>query len=228
MQIYKRSTFRPTFDVEKFCISKGYSTIAGIDEAGRGALSGPLYVGLVVYKDVFIFDPAAQIMDTIDDSKRLSPQKRGELLGYVEKYSEFALTEIVSHRIIDKQNVNRATEYAIMKLLNRINVRPDVILLDGNFNFNLGIPVVPLIKGDTVSISIASASIVAKVKRDKIIEKFDLFYPGYGFDRNKGYGTLEHRRAIERLGPSPIHRKTYKPVSDMLNQSSVVKNCGKI
>ena len=219
MRIYKCSTFQPTFDFEKFFITKGCSIIAGIDEAGRGALSGPLYVGLVVYKDEFIFDPSEQILDLIDDSKRLSPNKRNELLGLVEKYSQFALTEIISHRIIDKENVNRATEYALLKLLKRIPVKPDLILMDGNFNFDVGIPVVPLRKGDSVSISIASASIIAKVKRDRLVEKFELLYPGYGLDRNKGYGTLEHRRAIMKLGPSPIHRKTYKPLSDMLNQS---------
>ncbi len=122
----------------------------------------------------------------------------------------------MSHRVIDRMNVNASTEYAIKKLLKKIPAVPDVLLLDGNFHFDLGIPVMSIVRGDSLSISIASASIVAKVERDRILEKFDLIFPGYSFKKNKGYGTSEHISAIKQIGPSPIHRKTYEPVASMI------------
>lgn len=135
----------------------------------------------------------------------------------IDEHSYLTAHTLVSNLIIDRMNVNAATEYAIKKLLKKIPVVPDMILLDGNFRFDLGIPVRSIIRGDSLSISIASASIVAKVKRDSIIEKFDLIFPGYSFKKNKGYGTYEHINAIKNIGPSPIHRKTYEPVASMFD-----------
>jgi ribonuclease HII len=137
----------------------------------------------------------------------------------INEYSDFSAHTLISHRIIDRINVNNATEYAIKKLIKKIPIKPDIILLDGNFRFNLGIPVISIIKGDSLSISIASASILAKVKRDIMIEKYDLIYPGYSFKKNKGYGTSEHINAIKNTGISPIHRKTYEPVASMIDDS---------
>ncbi|MDY6933110.1 MAG: ribonuclease HII [Spirochaetota bacterium] len=205
----------PSFNIERALLDKGYKTIAGIDEAGRGALAGPLVVGLVIYRDSFIMNPDTQIINRVNDSKRLTPCERNRVLSIIEEYSEFACVEIVSHQIIDNININRATEYGIQRLLHSMPYPPDIILLDGNFSFDLKIPVIAIIKGDTKSISIASASVVAKVRRDNLMVEFDPIYPGYGFKKNKGYGTKEHRRAIQSIGPSPIHRRSYKPVSEI-------------
>jgi ribonuclease HII len=204
-----------SFEIEKKLLTDGYKIIAGIDEAGRGALAGPLAVGLVIFDESFIWNPTRDILSHVRDSKELSPQKRNKALKLIEKESVCFSAVLIPHYVIDRSNINRATEYAVMLLLQKSSPRPDIIIMDGNFKFNLGIPFLPVIKGDSKSISIASGSIAAKVKRDGIMEKYELIYPGYSFKKNKGYGTVEHREAIARLGPCPIHRKTYEPVKSM-------------
>ncbi len=208
-----------SFEIERAYINEGHKVIAGIDEAGRGALAGPLCVGLVIYNESFILNPDSEILNKIKDSKKLTPKKRIEALELVQKQSQYAIFTLVSHRIVDKLNINRATEYAIVKLLKRAPIKPDLLILDGNFRFNLGIPMRSIIKGDNKSISIASASIIAKVKRDKIIEKYDLIYPGYSFKNNKGYGASKHINAIKENGPSPIHRRSYEPTKSIVDDS---------
>lgn len=210
-----------SFQIEREYASKGFKIIAGVDEAGRGALAGPLVVGLAIYSASFISDPSLSVVDNIRDSKKLSPQKRLIALDIIKKNAKFALTTIISHRIIDKYNINIATEYAVKRLLKKMKIKPDIILMDGNFAFNVGLQIIPVIKGDLKSISIASASILAKVKRDSIIERFDSIYPGYYFNRNKGYPTNEHKKAIEEIGPSPIHRRTYQPVKSLVMNNSL-------
>lgn len=218
MQNKKISISHPTFDIEKYYLKNGFNIIAGIDEAGRGALAGPLVVGLVIYPKLIIQYPAPQIQNYVNDSKKLNHARRCEALDIIKEYSELTIAEVVSHQLIDNLNINKATEYGIKSLLRKISFPPDLIIMDGNFKFDLGIPVVSLVKGDTISTSVASASIVAKIRRDCILDEFDLVYPGYSFKKNKGYGTSEHRRAIERLGPSPIHRRSYRPLFDILSQ----------
>jgi ribonuclease HII len=122
---------------------------------------------------------------------------------------------MVSHRTVDRLNINGATEYAIKKLLADMPRKPDIILLDGNFSFDLGIPRISVKKGDRRSLSIASASIAAKVTRDAVMERFAGIYPGYDFDSSKGYGTLKHRKALERAGGCPIHRLSYEPLKSL-------------
>ncbi len=207
-----------SFEIEKKLLAEGYKIIAGIDEAGRGALAGPLSVGLVIFNKSFIQNPTEEILFHIRDSKELSPQKRNKALKLIERESVCVKTAIISHQIIDKLNVNRATEYAVKLLLKKATPSPDIIIMDGNFKFNVGIPFIPIIKGDSKSISIASGSIAAKVKRDSIMDKYELIYPGYSFIKNKGYGTSAHREAISELGPCLIHRKTYEPVKSMVKE----------
>jgi len=211
-------SIQPSFDIENKLLSQDYRIIGGIDEAGRGSLAGPLTIGLVIYSDSFIkkYPHDLEVLKNIKDSKQLTPKKRIESLEIIKKHSKFTYTEMVSHQIIDEININRATEFAIIQLLSKISIKPDVIILDGNFTFNIGIPLISIKKGDTRSISIASASIAAKVTRDKLFEHFDSIYPGYNFQKNKGYGTLEHRKALTEIGVSPIHRKTYQPVQNIL------------
>ena len=209
-----------SFDIEMGLLDKGFSIIAGVDEAGRGSLAGPLSLGLVVYSVALIRNPPDEIISSIRDSKKLSPKKRTDALFLVEKNAVMHSFELVSHRIVDSLNVNGATEYALKKLLENISPLPDIILMDGNFSFDPGIPVLSVVKGDSKSFSIASASIVAKVNRDRIMKEYDSLYSGYSFGRNMGYGTLEHRKAIIRLGPSEIHRRTYEPVRGMLGREA--------
>ncbi|MBN2403159.1 MAG: ribonuclease HII [Spirochaetes bacterium] len=207
-----------SFEIEKKLLTKGFKIIAGIDEAGRGALAGPLSVGLVIYDQSFIQNPTKDILSQIRDSKELSPERRIEALNLINREAFYVHTAIIPHHIIDKLNINRATEYAVRSLLKIVSPNPDIIIMDGNFKFNLGVPFIPVIKGDSKSITIASASIAAKVKRDRIMDKYELIYPGYSFIKNKGYGTSEHREAITRLGPCVIHRQTYEPVKSMFKE----------
>jgi ribonuclease HII len=207
-----------SFEIEKKLLTQGYKIIAGIDEAGRGALAGPLAVGLVIFDKSFIQNPTEEILLHIRDSKELSPHKRNKALKMIEKESICVKTALVPQQIIDRININRATEYAVKLLLKKASPRPDIIIMDGNFKFNVGIPFLPIIKGDSKSITIASGSIAAKVKRDGIMDKYELIYPGYSFIKNKGYGTSLHREAISELGPCLIHRKSYEPVKSMVNR----------
>lgn len=213
-----------SFELENIFLEEGCKIIAGVDEAGRGALAGHLSVSLVIFQDTFIKNPHYDILEKVRDSKKLSPGKRTDALNFIKKHSLYTVNTLVSHRLVDRLNINRATEYAIGKLLKKIPLRPDVIMMDGNFSFDIGIPMRSIVKGDSLSFSIASASIAAKVTRDRIIEKFDLIYPGYSFKNNKGYGTAEHIKAIIKNGPSPIHRKSYEPVRSMLDDSARLFN----
>ncbi len=122
---------------------------------------------------------------------------------------------MASHRTVDRLNVNGATEYLLAKIIANLAEPPDVVIMDGRFSFSPGMRFIAVRGGDSRSISIASASIEAKIRRDAILDEFDLLYPGYGFKRNKGYGTLEHRESIGRIGPSPVHRRSFAPLRDM-------------
>ncbi len=215
----KRASSRthPSFAIERELLGQGYVRIAGVDEAGRGALAGPLSVGVVVYNPTVI-DALPEALLYVNDSKQLSPHRRCDALEIVRQHAEFVATTMVLHRIIDRYNINGATEYALRKLLHCMSPPPDVLIMDGNFSFSVGIPCIPVVGGDGLSLTIASASIAAKVRRDEILERFDARYPAYNFKKNKGYGTAEHRNAIVRQGPCPIHRRSFAPVKGMERQ----------
>jgi len=215
----------PTFDLERAHAERGCALIAGVDEAGRGALAGPLAVGLVVYPTHLFSEPPDGRLSGVRDSKQLTPRQREKAETAVRAAAQVALTAFVSHRIIDKINVNRATEAGLRKLLRMLPRTPDIILMDGTFSFDVGVPIVPIVGGDSRSMSIASASILAKVARDALLRGLDARYPGYGFHENKGYGTRAHRTAIEMIGPSPVHRLTYDPVRS-LREGVVVEHEG--
>ncbi|OHD62711.1 MAG: ribonuclease HII [Spirochaetes bacterium RBG_13_51_14] len=204
----------PTFHIENHLIRKGYRVIAGIDETGRGALAGPLCVGVVIYDASFIASTDGAIPG-INDSKKLTHRKRIAALDMITRISVHSSCILVSHRTIDRVNINGATEFALNRLLASISFRPDVVILDGNYSFRAPVPIYSIPKGDAKSISIASASIVAKVRRDMILDRLDKLYPGYNFSQNKGYGTEQHRQAIYNIGFSPIHRRSYEPVKSL-------------
>lgn len=187
--------------------AKGYSVIAGIDEAGRGPLAGPVVAGCC------ILDPDVKILG-LDDSKKLSEKKREELFAEIkEKALAWTVCE-VSAEEIDRINILEATKKAMRTCVEEISkkIRPYLLLIDAVNLSGTGVDVVPIIKGDANSDSIAAASILAKVTRDHIMVEFDKVYPGYGFAKHKGYGTKDHYAAIRESGMTPIHRRSFLKV----------------
>jgi ribonuclease HII len=180
----------------------GYTLIGGIDEAGRGPLAGPVVAAVVV------FEPNTKI-EGINDSKKLSEQKRNELFDIIkEKALDYGIG-IVSNEEIDEFNILNATYMAMKKAINSLKNTPDYLLIDAATIPDIDIAQKPIIKGDSKSISIAAASILAKVTRDNLMYQYDEIYPEYGFRGHKGYGTKEHYEAIESVGITPIHRKSF-------------------
>ncbi len=188
---------------EKRLWDAGYKNVMGIDEAGRGALSGPLVVAGVIYEK-------GKIVEDARDSKLLSPARREELYSKILKTAKKVVLSIIPPFIIDNINIYNATLYGAMKLV-EMGDSADYLLLDAFLLKGLPIPQIKLIKGERKSISIASASIIAKVSRDKIMQKLHKFYPDYRWNMNKGYPTKEHISAIFEYGITPLHRKSYGP-----------------
>lgn len=187
----------------------GHSLIAGIDEAGRGPLAGPVVSAAVVLPEIFS-------IDDVDDSKKLTPKKRADLFPRIQEAALAVGVGIVGPETIDSINILQAALLSMAKAVENLAIRPDYLLIDGPFPIPLNVPQKPLPKGDSLSISIAAASIIAKVTRDRMMEDYDRTYPEYGFSKHKGYPTKTHREAIRKFGCSPIHRKTFKGVKEYL------------
>jgi ribonuclease HII len=201
----------PTLDKEHELELQGYEFIAGIDEAGRGALAGPVVAGSV------ILPRASQPwFKLVRDSKELSPKKRESLFALINREAVAVATSIVSPQIIDDINILRATQLAMKQAVERLPRQPRFLLVDGMRLPLCPIPQMAIIKGDKLCLSIACASIIAKVTRDHIMEDFDKVYPGYSLARHKGYGTYEHIRCLRQEGPSPIHRLSFAPVRNVI------------
>ncbi len=176
--------------------------IAGIDEAGRGPLFGPVTAAAV------ILDPDTEIL-YLNDSKKLSEKRRALLYDEIMKKAIAVGVGMVSARLIDDMNILQATYEAMREAAEKLSPRPDFILIDAVTIPHFDIPQLPIIKGDAKSASIAAASIIAKVTRDRLMDEYDKEYPGYGLAKNKGYGTAEHIEALRRLGPTPLHRRSF-------------------
>ena len=193
---------------EKDCFAKGFKMIGGIDEAGRGPLAGPVVAACC------ILDPDVKILG-LDDSKKLSEKKREELfLEIKEKAKAYAICSS-SPEEIDQINILEATKKAMRNCVKELaakGVSPDILLIDAVNLSGTGLDVIPIIKGDAKSDSIAAASILAKVTRDHIMMDYDTEYPGYGFAKHKGYGTKDHYAAIREKGMTPIHRRSFLKV----------------
>lgn len=180
----------------------GYERICGIDEAGRGPLAGPVVAGAVILpKDCEILG--------VNDSKKLSAKKRELLYDEIMEKAVAASVGIVSPRRIDEINILQATYEAMRKAVAGLGTEPDILLNDAVTIPEIVIPQIPIVKGDAKSVSIAAASIIAKVTRDRIMVEYESRFPGYGFASNKGYGSAEHIEALRRLGPTPIHRNSF-------------------
>lgn len=179
-----------------------YSLICGIDEAGRGPLAGPVVAGAVILpKDCEIL--------YLNDSKKLSPARRETLYEEIMEKAEAVGVGMASPARIDEINILQATYEAMREAVYNLGVTPELLLNDAVTIPDVSIPQVPIIKGDAKSVSIAAASIIAKVTRDRLMVQYDEILPGYGFARHKGYGSKDHIEAIRRLGPTPIHRQTF-------------------
>ncbi len=200
---------------EKRIYRRGYKRVAGLDEAGRGPLSGPVVAGAVSV--LHNFRIPKELMD-VKDSKQLSFKKREELYKAIVKNPNLKWgIGKVSPRIIDKINILQATKLAMEKAVK--NIKPDFLIIDGNFRINLNVSQKSIIKGDQKVFSIAAASIIAKVSRDRIMIKYDKKYPQYGFDKHKGYPTKLHRKMIKKHGSCKIHRYSYQLVKN--NRSKI-------
>ncbi len=183
-------------------LNKNIQLIAGVDEAGRGPLAGPVVAAAV------IFSPDTEI-EGVNDSKVLSERRREELFEEIIKESMAYSTSVVPAEMIDEINILNASLLAMKRSVHKLKVQPDLILIDGNKSFKNKIPTVTIVKGDAKSFSIAAASIVAKVTRDRIMKELAIEYPVYKWEKNKGYPTKQHRESIKLNGMSPFHRKTF-------------------
>lgn len=191
-----------------------YRYIAGVDEAGRGPLAGPVVAAAVILPD-------SPIIPGIDDSKKLTAKKRESLIDVIfENCLAFGIG-IRSSKFVDERGIVEASSSAMRTAVHMLRLKgytPDLTIVDGFEIPHLGLKQEAIVKGDALAASIASASIVAKVVRDRIMEQYDGLYPGYDFARHKGYCTGRHRALLARLGPSPIHRRSFSPVSDEFPQ----------
>ncbi|HKM40724.1 MAG: ribonuclease HII [Patescibacteria group bacterium] len=194
---------------EKQLFSKGYQLIAAIDEAGRGPLAGPVLSACVIIDNTFEISPE---LLAVRDSKKLSALRRQELFPLIKKSVRAAAIGMCDNNTIDRINILQATLLSMNKALLATKLTPDIILIDGNYKIpKLKTPQETIISGDDSVFSIALASIIAKVSRDFLMEKFHQEYPQYGFDQHKGYGTKQHLAMIEKFGPCPIHRLSFAP-----------------
>lgn len=180
----------------------GKEFIAGVDEAGRGPLAGPVVAAAVIF-------PKGMVIEGVNDSKKLSEKKRAELFHSIYEKALSVGIGIVQHNVIDTINILQASVLAMNNALARLNITPQLVLADGNFFHHEKLPVENIVKGDSLSHSIAAASIIAKVTRDEIMMELDAQFPEYGFAKHKGYGTIAHIEAIKKFGYSPIHRKSF-------------------
>ena len=184
---------------------KGYKLVAGVDEAGRGPLAGPVVSAAVILKD-------CNFQNRIDDSKALSPLQREKAFAEIKEKALVSIG-IVNEKIIDRINILEATRLSMKKALSFLRPQPDFVIIDGNFSLDkIDMPSESIVGGDAKSLSIACASIVAKVTRDRIMVIYHNLWPEYEFSRHKGYGTRRHMEILRKIGPSPIQRLSFKYV----------------
>jgi ribonuclease HII len=200
------------FRHELALIEKGLTRIAGVDEAGRGPLAGPVFAAAAIFSVEWILGGFPRALHAVNDSKQLTPETREDLFGKLVSSPEvcYAITQ-VDGQMIDQINILRATHRAMNLALAQLRPPPDHVLVDGLPVKSMTFPQTAVVSGDALSFSIAAASILAKVSRDRLMVQLDQAYPGYGFADHKGYATREHIAAIKSLGPCPIHRQSFSP-----------------
>lgn len=195
------------YEIENQLHLEGYKLIAGVDEAGRGPLAGDVYAAAVILDE-------DNPIEGLNDSKKLTEKKREALFDEIVKKAKAYSVCSVSAEEIDKINILNATYKAMNGAVNSLEIKPDFVIIDGNRIQGMEIEHKTVVKGDSLSASIAAASILAKVSRDRYMEEMAKKYPEYNFEKHKAYGTKEHMELIAKYGPAPIHRKTFKGVKE--------------
>ncbi|PIR93366.1 ribonuclease HII [Candidatus Falkowbacteria bacterium CG10_big_fil_rev_8_21_14_0_10_43_10] len=202
------------FSYERDLRSQGYKLVAGIDEAGRGPLAGPVVAAAVI----FDFQEIPENLRPVTDSKKLTAKKREVLSDIILQQAAACGIGLCDHETIDRINILQASFLAMKKALGNLSQKPDLVLIDGHLPLpNYSSPQEPIINGDNLIFSIAAASILAKVARDRIMNEMHNKYPRYFFNKHKGYGTKLHLNALKLYGPCEIHRKSFRPVKQILS-----------
>jgi len=204
----------PSFAEEKLLEAQGYRLIAGVDEVGRGALIGPVVAAAVILPP----EVNTHWKDKVRDSKQLSPAKRDYLVDFIQETAISVGIGITPHDVVDAQGIVRATRLAMKSAIDQLVPEPQYLLIDYLRLPEVKLPQKGITDGDSLCFSIACASIVAKVARDQLMVEMDRDYPGYGLARHKGYGTKEHLVCLRRQGPCPLHRRSFRPVREMLER----------
>lgn len=199
----------PDFKIEKEMIGKGFKAVAGVDEAGRGALLGPVVASAVIFPSKLIRGKKKEWIEEINDSKLISPQKRERLAKLILTHASSIGIGLTTNIEIDKENIFWASLEAMRRAIQNLTKAPDFLLVDGCSLNDVNYLQIGLPHGDRKSISIAAASIIAKVLRDKMMTHMDTIYEGYAISKNKGYGTREHFKALKNMGPTAFHRLTF-------------------
>ncbi|MBI2165844.1 MAG: ribonuclease HII [Chloroflexi bacterium] len=205
----------PTRREERALQRRGFLRVAGLDEVGRGPLAGPLVAAAVILPS----DLRASWLSKVRDSKELSEKGRERLFGPIVQAAVATGIGVVQPQEIDALGISAANRLAMLRAKDSLAVAPDYLLIDAVHLEEAGIPFKAIIHGDALCLSIAAASIVAKVTRDRTMRVLDSLYPGYGFAQHKGYPTPSHMEALRKLGPSPIHRRSFRPVAELLGET---------
>ena len=196
---------------DQIFLSQGFKSLAGVDEAGRGPLAGPVVASAVIVRD-FSFD------HPVNDSKKLTPRQRERAFEEILRKCWVGIG-VVEHHVIDQINILQAAMRAMEEAVRKLPENPDMVLIDGPSLPGIGVcPQTPIIDGDAKSFSVACASVAAKVTRDRMMDYYDQVYPVYGFAKHRGYGTPEHLDALKKFGPCRIHRRTFEPVRSMIGR----------
>ncbi len=214
MKVQTNKQPAPTLEEETALLKQGYSFIAGVDEVGRGCLAGPVVAAAVILP---LHDPhLASRLEGARDSKQLTAQARERMYDVIMQVALATAIGVGSVELIDEINILQATKHAMYAALDQLPVAAEALLLDALLLPRLPLPQRSIIKGDTLCLSIAAASIVAKVTRDRLMLKLHQQYPLYGFDHNKGYGTPTHLAALNEYGVTPLHRQSFAPVRELV------------
>lgn len=211
-QMRERERIAALYRYEEQAHAEGYEFVAGVDEAGRGPLAGPVSVAAVIL-------PRGLYLPKLNDSKKISAKVREELYELLQEKALAVGTALVDAKTIDRVNIYQATINGMYEAIFSLQPEPQKVLIDAVPLEGLPMPSLSLVKGDAKSASIAAASIIAKVTRDRLMDAYDKEYPQYGFARHKGYGTAEHIEALRKYGPCPIHRLSFEPVKSMAARS---------
>jgi len=204
----------PTFDGERELRAQGYRLIAGIDEVGRGTIAGPVFAAAVILP----LEANIPWLSLVRDSKQLSPRRREYLFELIQQTNIATGIGVVPHTWIDERGIVKATQLAMSRAIDQLPSTPDFLLIDALALPDVSLPQKGIVHGDQLSLSIACASIVAKVSRDRYMVELDSLYPGYGLARHKAYATRQHLLSLQQLGPCPIHRQSFAPVRRLLEK----------